>query len=684
MAGDPSPSEELHDRRRYPSAGQGLGSGTDIPWVKGSSFSPAVRLACDDQVNRGLRRSSLTGIPASILLAIIVGTSVPAPCRIAFVLFVTVADIASFCGSTWYLAQRRRGVVMHNYWFGPFSMALIGLAWASMSVIALPSAEHTDLRAVYLLFVCGTSATAVVGAAARRLYYFASQVPMLGVVAIAFFVSGDRATVLLAFAIPIYFLVMTALHHDVHNVVISELELKERNDVANVQLVEANSRLVQQAARDDLTGLANRSAFMESLQRVAATARRDGRTIGVLYFDIDRFKVVNDSLGHGVGDLLLEKVASRLQRVMRSQDLLARLGGDEFTLLLDRINGREEAMAIATRVADAFGDPFEIAGRRFNISASIGIATNIDAPGDGEVLLTYADAAQYRAKQRGRNRIEVFDAELRESVQRRLGDEQELRDALTAGDIVAWFQPEVELHTGRIVGAEALARWAHAQRGLLDAGAFVPLAEEAGLVYALDDSTVRCAVEGRATLADAGVDPAYRIWCNISAGQFTRARPTERLVGLLERSGCPPNQIGLEITETAILPDVQAAALEIATAREMGIKVALDDFGTGHSSLTLLRSLPIDRVKIDQTFVRELAHDPRATAIVRSVVALAKDLGLEVVAEGVESESQAELLAELGCQFAQGYLWARAMPIGDLAQRLTAQSPVVSFSSLER
>ncbi|MGO9874382.1 MAG: putative bifunctional diguanylate cyclase/phosphodiesterase [Acidimicrobiia bacterium] len=641
--------------------------------MKGTPLSAEVRLACDDQVNRALRRSALLGIPASSLLALIIGSSVPLPNRLAFVLFVSVADIATYIGSIWYLARRKRGEILQHYWFGPFSTALIGLAWASMSVIALPNAQHTDLRAVYLLFVCGASATYVVGSAARRLYFYASQIPMLGVVAIAFFASGDRSTVLLAFAVPIYFGVMTSLHQEVHTVVISELQLKESNSEATVRLREANSRLVRQASRDDLTGLANRSAFMDSLQESAAAARRDGNTIGVLYFDIDRFKVVNDSLGHGVGDLLLAKVASRLQGVMRSQDLLARLGGDEFTLLLDRIHGRAEAIAIAERVAAVFGDPFEVGGRRFNISASIGIATNLDDADDAETLLTYADAAQYRAKQRGRNRIEEFDAELRDSIQRRLGDEQELRDALTAGDIVAWFQPEVDLHTGRIVGAEALARWVHPERGTLPAGTFVPLAEEAGLVYGLDDTIVRCAVEARAALPITDVDSTFRVWCNISAGQFTRARPIERLTGLLERTGCAANLIGLEITETAILPDVQAAALEIASARELGIKIALDDFGTGHSSLTLLRSLPIDRVKIDQTFVSEIGRDARATAIVRGVVTLAKDLGLEVVAEGVETAAQAEMLGELGCQFAQGYLWAQAMPAEQLAQALWAQ-----------
>jgi EAL domain-containing protein (putative c-di-GMP-specific phosphodiesterase class I) len=289
------------------------------------------------------------------------------------------------------------------------------------------------------------------------------------------------------------------------------------------------------------------------------------------------------------------------------------------------------------------------------------------------VLLSHADAAQYRAKQGGRNRIEVFDIELRESIQRRLGDEQELRDALTRRDIVAWYQPEVELLTGRVVGAEALARWVHPDRGLLDAGQFVPLAEEAGLVFRLDDRIVTGAVHARAGLARAGIDPRFRIWCNVSSRQLTRAHPSERLSSVLSALQCDPSQIGIEITETAILPDVKAAAIEIAAARELGIKVALDDFGTGHSSLTLLRSLPIDRVKIDQTFVRELTRDANDAAIVRSVITLANDLGLEVVAEGVETPDQVEVLAGLGCKHAQGYLWAKALPIEQLTAHLTEQ-----------
>jgi diguanylate cyclase (GGDEF)-like protein len=635
-------------------------------------LSDQVRLACADQVNRALRRTTLLGIPASTLLALILGSSVPTSRRVAFVLIVWMADLATFTGSILYLAKRERGEVVDHYWFGPLSTALVGLAWGSLSVIGLPSARHVDLRAIYLIFVLGTSATYVVGASARRLYYYTSQIPMLSLVMIAFLAQGDRVTHLLAFAIPIYFVVMTSMHHEVHGVVVSELELREQNDAASVNLREANVRLEKQALRDNLTGLPNRAAFSEQLERAVAAARRDQSMIGVLYFDIDHFKFVNDSLGHRTGDELLVEVAHRVHAVMRGHDMLARLGGDEFTMLLDRLHDGSEAVAIAERVEGAFTAPFEISGRRFNVSASIGVATNLNPSDDAEALLSNADAAQYRAKQGGRNRIEIFDVEFRDTVRRRLEDEQELRDAIANNEISAWYQPEVELHTGRIVGAEALARWNHAG-GIREAFTFVPLAEEAGLIFPHDDAIVRNAVEARADLALSGVGGDFRVWCNVSANQLTRARPTERLVTLLDRTGCDPNLIGIEITETAILPDVEAAAREIAAARRLGIKVALDDFGTGHSSLTLLRSLPIDKVKIDQTFVQELTRDTRVVAIVRSVINLAADLGLDVVAEGVETTEQARILGELGCNYAQGYLWARAMPIASLTERLRAQ-----------
>jgi diguanylate cyclase (GGDEF)-like protein len=425
--------------------------------------------------------------------------------------------------------------------------------------------------------------------------------------------------------------------------------------------------------RDELTGLANRAGFVDRLKQALSDARGRGTIVGVLYIDVDRLKVVNDSLGHATGDQLLVAVADRIRQMLRTTDMLARLGGDEFTMLLDKLRSEGEAMLIAQRVSQSFLEPFRVGDRSIVVSASIGVATNVDTTDDPETLISYADAAQYRAKQTGRNRIEVFDVKLRAAIESKLDEEHALRDAIGNGEIVAWFQPEVDLWTGRFVGAEALARWRHPERGMLDASAFVPLAEETGLVFALDDAIVASSAATRARLSADGYGDEFRIWCNVSATHLTQTMPAAQLARLFEQTGCDPNLFGIEITETAVLPDVTAAAREIAAARGLGVKVALDDFGTGHSSLTLLRSLTIDRVKIDRTFVTEITRDERDAAIVRRVIALARDLGLDVVAEGVETPEQARLLAELGCARAQGFLWAQALPIGELRARIDGQ-----------
>ncbi len=640
--------------------------------------SDAVRVACLDQVNRALARTSLLGIPASTLLAIILGETVPLGRRVLFVVFVSVADIITFGAALQYQRRRRRGETVNHYAIGLLTAGTVGAAWGSLSYLGLPSTQHTELRAIYLLFVVGTSATYIVGAAARRSYFYAPQLPMLSLVFVRYLTSGDRVTTLLGMAVPIYFLVMVSLHHEVHTVVVSELTLQERNKETNAQLVAANTRLTELAMRDTLTGLANRAAFIEHLERAVAAAQRDRSTIGILYFDIDRFKVVNDSLGHGAGDELLVQVAQRVGDLLRTNDVLARLGGDEFTICLDQLTDAGEALLVARRVADSFIQPFRICGRSLNVSASIGVATNHHEDDRAEALLSHADVAQYRAKESGRNRVEVFDVELRESIQRRVDDEQELRDAIALGQIVAFYQPQVDLRTGEIVGAEALARWLHPERGLLGAPKFVPLAEESGIVFALDGKIVSDAVAARVRLRHAGTRDDFRIWCNVSARQLARGAPAEQLSALLKRSGCSPNTIGIELTETAVLPDVQTAAAHILQARDLGVKVALDDFGTGHSSLTLLRSLEIDAVKIDRSFVRDITLDPIDLAIVRSVITLAHELGHDVVAEGVETTEQAELLVELGCTRAQGFLYAEALPFAELVRRLDAQRAATS------
>ena len=382
---------------------------------------------------------------------------------------------------------------------------------------------------------------------------------------IGFIGSPERSAHMLGFAVPVYFAVMTVSHHEVHNVVVSEIQFRERNDARTPTCGPRTSSWpgARHATRSP-TWPTGPPSPTGSRTRSRRTADALG-TLAVLYFDLDRFKVVNDSLGHAAGDELLSAVATRMKRLTRAGDLLARFGGDEFTMLLDNLHTPGEALEVAERIAASLDEPYQIGGRTIHVSASIGVAVAIDVSDNAETLISRADAAQYRAKQAGRNRVEMFDSQLRDSLSRRLDDEQQLREAITSGAIVAWYQPVVDLNSGLIVAAEALARWQHPVRGVLDAYNFVPLAEETGLILALDERVVTHAVTTRARLAtDHLVDAPFRTWVNVSTTQFARANPTEGLANLLQETGCSPSFVGVEITETAVLENVDAAAAQIA------------------------------------------------------------------------------------------------------------------------
>jgi diguanylate cyclase (GGDEF)-like protein len=495
---------------------------------------------------------------------------------------------------------------------------------------------------------------------------------MLGLVFLGFVFAGDRTSRLLGFAILIFFAVMTVLHHEVHAVVVSELQLREANIDTTVRLREANARLYQRALRDEMTNLPNRAAFVEALGDALTRARETGAVVGIVHIDIDRFKAINDAWGHAAGDDVIREMAKRLRHDMRGGDLLARIGGDDFGVLLEAMNAPAEAMVVAQRLADSIFVPFMIGTRPIDVSVSIGTASSNDGPADPDTLLALADAAQSRVKQAGGNGIRAFDGQLQQSLLQRKDDEHDLRAAIGADEITAWFQPIVALGDGRMVGAEALARWQHPTRGILDGSKFIPLAEETKLIVGLDDRIVRAALRARCALALRAIDTSFRMWCNVSAAQFSREHPAERLAATLEDIGCSASYVGIEITETAILHDIDVAAREIETARALGMKIALDDFGTGHSSLTLLRALPIDEVKIDRSFVRDIATDRKNRAIVEGVAGICADLGIEVVAEGVENPEQVRLLRELGCHYGQGYLWSKAVHLEQLGQQLAA------------
>ena len=425
---------------------------------------------------------------------------------------------------------------------------------------------------------------------------------------------------------------------------------------------QAEAELAHQATHDRLTGLPNRLLVHDRISQALAHLERGGHAVAVLLLDLDRFKVVNDSLGHAVGDRVLLEVADRLREAVRPGDTVARFGGDEFALVCEHINGELDAVGIADRVATAFADPFIVGAAELTVTASVGIAMATDRRSDPDGLLRDADAVMYRAKARGGDRWEIFDAGQRDRAVERLHVETSLRRALAAQEIVLYCQPIIALDTGEIVGAEGLARWEHATRGLVMPGDFVPVAEESGLVVRLGEQMLH---QGCHVLSEWAEDPAAAgrtLSVNVSARQLSQGDVVTAVRRALGLAGADPRRLSLEITETALMDDVDAAGKVLRRLRDLGVHLWVDDFGTGYSSLLHLRRLPLDGLKIDQSFVAGLATQEEDRVIVGSIINLAHSLGLVALAEGVETEQQAEHLRRLGCDLAQGYLWSPATP----------------------
>ncbi|HUJ26370.1 MAG TPA: EAL domain-containing protein [Myxococcales bacterium] len=423
----------------------------------------------------------------------------------------------------------------------------------------------------------------------------------------------------------------------------------------------AQARLLQAAFYDPLTGLPNRALFKDRLEVAFARAQgREAARFAVLFLDLDRFKLVNDSLGHRAGDELLVQIARRLESCRRAGDTVARLGGDEFTLLVESVNNEEDAIAVAERVHRALAPPFLLEGHEVFAGASIGIALGGPATERVEHLLRDADTAMYRAKVRG-CRHAVFDSSMHERAMAALRMENELRRAMERGELRVHYQPIVEISTGRSVGVEALVRWEHRERGLVPPGDFIPLAEETGLVvplgrWVLDESCRALSV----------LPQPLTLSVNLSGRQLLQPEFCEHLRETLARCGIEPSRLRLELTESLLIGNGAAAVQALVNLRSTGVRLCIDDFGTGYSSLSYLHELPIDALKIDRSFIAAMADDERKIKIVQTILLLGKGLGIEVVAEGVETSQQAEALAKLGCDRAQGYFFARPSPLEQL------------------
>jgi diguanylate cyclase (GGDEF)-like protein/PAS domain S-box-containing protein len=433
----------------------------------------------------------------------------------------------------------------------------------------------------------------------------------------------------------------------------------------------AEEQIVYQAHHDALTGLPNRTLFKERLAHALALARRDHRRIAVMFLDLDQFKVVNDTLGHGVGDRLLQSVADRLRASLRVGDTVARVGGDEFTLIVSQITDDDRAVRVAGKVLAAVARPFELDGHELFITTSIGIALYPVDGEDPETLLKNADSAMYRAKEAGRNTYEVCSPTLSARARERMALETGLRRALERGELVLYYQPQVDLATGRIVGLEALLRWVHPDRGFLEPEQFIAVAEDSRLIIPMGSWVLETACRQAKAWRDQGMN-GKRVAVNVSARQFQHPDFIKSVEAILADTSLPARLLELEITENTAMQNADLATSSLMTLKEMGIRVTIDDFGTGYSSLGYLKRFPISSVKIDRSFVRDITTDPNDAAIVSAVIALAHSLRLRVIAEGVETEEQLDFLRRERCEEIQGFVFARPLPPAALAPLLLA------------
>ncbi len=439
----------------------------------------------------------------------------------------------------------------------------------------------------------------------------------------------------------------------------------------------AEEQIAYLAYHDSLTGLPNTRLFKDRLIQGIEQAQRNEKILAVVFLDLDRFKLINDTMGHDVGDQLLQVVSERLMEAVRRSDSIAlnnltnmsssvaRLGGDEFTILLEDIVDTQAISRICERLIELVSQPLELRDQEVYTSASIGIALY---PHDGDtvdVLLRNADVAMYHAKERGRNNYQFFTEEMNKATEERFQLENNMRKALQNNEIKLYYQPQVSITSGQIVGMEALIRWKHPEKGFISPASFIPIAEESGLIVQIGEWVIQEACRQSARWREEGFKPV-RISVNVSAKQLQEATLTDVIQKNLQFYNIDPNSLGVELTETAIILEPELALSRLEQIKALGIKLSMDDFGTGYSSLSYLKRYPIDTLKIDQAFIRSVTVDNEDGALVKAIIAMAHALGMDVVAEGVELQEQLEFLGVHGCDTMQGYLFSRPVPAAEL------------------
>lgn len=439
---------------------------------------------------------------------------------------------------------------------------------------------------------------------------------------------------------------------------------------SRVALKAQKNALHYQANHDALTGLANRILFNDRLEQSIIKAKNNSTKVALFFIDLDHFKKINDSLGHEIGDKILKVVTQRLNETICKEATLARLGGDEFSIIVEDLRQGQDASLLANKLIELLSQPLTIEDNLLYISSSIGISIYPDDGVSAQNLIKYADAAMYKAKDEGRNNFQYYSAEMTELAFERVVMDTSLREALKNGDFVVYYQPQVNGNNNKLVGMEALVRWQHPIMGLVAPSKFIPLAEETGMIIPLDQYVMRCAMTQIAKWYKEGFKPGV-VALNLAMKQLHQKDFISILETMLKETECKAEWIELEVTESQIMTNPEEAIKILKQINDMGIKLAVDDFGTGYSSLSYLKRLPIDKLKIDQSFIRDLPEDEEDASITKAVIALSKSLNLRVIAEGVETKEQKEFLIENGCNNIQGYFYGKPMPANEMEKVLS-------------
>ena len=633
------------------------------------------------QTARLLLPSQLVTFPAMVLMAVAAGDKLSPTRLIAWCVASAAAEIITLIAVLVYRRDRAAGGdgLGSINWLRIATVA-VGLAWGIS--LFVPQPGNTEATLIFVVYVYGASAFGVWLTSASTDLYLCLQLPLIAAAVAALFTSGQRELITVGLLALLYFAVATLIHRIAHRNARETIEAAWRTNRlmeglaaehellvgANTSASELNQLLAHQATHDPLTGLFNRRGAIDSLEAALAVAS-DRVPVGLLYLDLDRFKHINDTLGHRGGDQFIAVIADRLARSIDPGATAGRIGGDEFIAVLPNCD-LGSSMAVATRIASVLGQPVHAEGREVPSSVSIGVAVGPDHGVGSSELLRHANAALHRAKGAGRNRVEVFDGSVRSELNRRVDNEQALRRALDDGDIVAFFQPEVDATTGNVVGAEVLARWLRRDGTVVAAGEFIQVAAQAGLLERMTDHVMQQARPLIRRLSTLGLPEGFRFRVNLPPRATERSWRDNPLDVLLH--GVDPSLLTVDVTEASVVDDLPAAAANLAALRVRGVRVCLDDFARGVSSLSLLRKLPIDEVRIDRTSIDTITAHPHDRAIVRSIISLVREIGLTATADGVETGAQADVLIALGCIRHQGHLYSRALPASEFDSYLTA------------